>query len=185
MAAMLSAPTTLRAGDSASWVESLPATPATAGWTLKFKFLWASGTAETVTATPSGADYGISLTAAQTADWPAGAATRVAWVEKGAERLTLEQAQVTILPDLGAAANFDGRSQAVKGLADARAALAAYVAAGQLHVAEYDIAGRRMKFRTSKEITDLIDHYEGEVARERAALALLQGQVPGRVHVRF
>ena len=97
----------------------------------------------------------------------------------------LGQAQVTILPDLNAAATFDGRSQAVKGLADARAALAAYMANGQMHVAEYDIAGRTMKFRTSKEITDLIAHYEIAVAGERAAAAIQQGVSPGRVVTRF
>lgn len=182
---MLSAPTTLRAGDSVVWTESLPATPANDGWTLKFKFLWPTGDAFPVAATSAGADFSISLTAAQTAAWAAGSATRVAWVEKGSERITLDQSQVTILPDLGAATTFDGRSQASKGLADAKAALAAYVGAGKAHVAEYDIAGRRMKFRTSKEITDLIDHYEAEVAKERSLQALLQGGTPGRVYTRF
>ena len=182
---MLIAPTTLRAGDSAAWIESLPATPASDGWTLRLRFLWAAGAAVTVTAVPSGSDYSLTLSATQTSSWQAGSATRIAWVERGSERITIDQSLVTILPDLSAATTFDGRSQAQKGLADARAAMAAYVANGQIHVAEYDIAGRRMKFRAAAEIAELISWYEREVSRERAAAAVLQGQTPGRVHVRF
>lgn len=185
MAAMLAAPTTFRAGDSVSWTESLPAYPANAGWVLKIRFLWPTGTAIQITASASGADHAVSLTAAQTASWAAGTATRVAFVEKGAERITLDQSAVTVLPDLGAATTFDGRSQAVKALADAKAALAAYVATGRVHVAEYTIGDRSMKFRSAQEIHDLIAHYEREVASERAMAAVLQGQSPGRVRVRF
>lgn len=181
----MNAPDTFRAGDSISWTESLPAYPASAGWALKYRLLWPTGTAVALDAVAAGDDHAVALDAADTADWTAGSATLVAWVEQGTDRVTLEQQPVTILPDLSAATTYDGRSQAVKALAQARAALASYMEKGQLHVAEYDVAGRRMKFRSSTEITDLIAYYEGEVARERAAAALLQGGSPGRVYTRF
>lgn len=181
----MTAPTTFRAGDSVTWTEDLPAYPASSGWVLKYKLLFAAGTASAFTATASGDAHAVSLAGTTTAGWAAGAATLVSWVEKGAERITLAQQAVTIQPDLAVASTFDGRSQAVKGLADAKAALAAYVAGGKAHVAEYDIAGRRMKFRSSKEITDLIDFYEREAAGERALAAVLQGGSPGRVYARF
>lgn len=181
----MTAPTSFRAGDSVSWTEDLPAYPASGGWALKYRLLWAAGAAVTINASASGDAHAVDLTATATASWAAGAATLVSWVEKATERVTLDQQAVTILPDLTSAATFDGRSAAVKGLADAKAALADYVAGGKLHVAEYDIAGRRMKFRTAQEITDLIAHYEREVASERALAALLSGGAPGRVNVRF
>ena len=181
----MTAPTTFRAGDSVTWTEELPAYPASAGWALKYKLLWASGTAVAINAVASGDAHAVSLAASATVDWAAGSATLVSWVEKGVERVTLDQQSVTIQPNLAAASTFDGRSQAVKGLADAKAALAAYVAGGKAHVAEYDIAGRRMKFRSSKEITDLIDFYEREAAGERALAAVLQGGSPGRVNIRM
>lgn len=181
----MNSPDTFRAGDSVSWTESLAEYPASAGWALKFRLLWQGGVAVPITAVASGDDFAISLTAADTASWDAGSATLVSWVEKGTERVTLGERDVTILPNLAIASTFDGRSRAVKGLADARAALDAYMANGQMHVSEYDIAGRRMKFRSSEEITDLISYYEREVAKENAANAILQGQTPGRVCVRF
>ena len=70
-------------------------------------------------------------------------------------------------------------------LANARAALASYMAKGQLHVAEYDVGGRKMKFRAASEITDLIAYYEREVAKERALQAMLAGGSPGRVVTRM
>lgn len=181
----MTAPTTFRAGDSVTWTEDLPAYPASAGWVLKYKLLFASGTASAFTAAASGAAHVVTVAKTTTAAWVAGAATLVSWIEKGSDRATLDQQTVTIQPDLAAAATFDGRSQAVKGLADAKAALAAYVAGGKGHVAEYDIGGRRMKFRDASGIVALIDFYEREVAGERALAAVQQGGSPGRVYVRF
>lgn len=181
----MSEPTTLRAGDSASWTRSLPDYLPSAGWSLKYRLLWSAGTAVDITATPAGDDFEVTLTAATTATWAAGQATLVSWVEKTPERVTLGQQPLTILPDLAEATTFDGRSQNRRGLDDARTALAAYLAAGQLHVMEYEVAGRSMKFRSTEDILALIRYYEGEVAKEDVALALLNGGSAGRVYTRF
>lgn len=180
----MNSPDTFRAGDSASWTESLPAYPASAGWSLKFRLIFPVGTAVAINTTPSGDDYAVSLSAATTASWPAGSATLVSWVEKAAEKFTLEQQAVTILPDLTVAATHDGRSANKKALDAAESALAAYLTGGQSVVAEYEIAGRRMKFRDTQQILDLINHYKRLVAKETAALAMLQGGSPGRVYYR-
>lgn len=181
----MNAPDSFRAGDSVSWDESLPEYSAVDGWALKYRFLWPTGSAITLAATASGSDYSVALTPTDTASWVAGSATLVSWVEKTGARVLLAQKSITILPDLAIAGTFDGRSLAVHALIDARAALAAYMAKGQIHVGEYDIAGRRMKFRSSVEITDLIQYYEREVAKERALQAAMNGVSAGRVCVRF
>jgi hypothetical protein len=182
-------PITFRAGDSASWSESLPDYLASAGWSLNYRLLWPVGTAVDI---PSAAEftgdeerYVVSLLSTDTAGWAAGQATLVSWVEKGGARITLEQKAVTILPDLTVATSHDGRSAYKKALDQAEAALAAYAAGGKACVAEYEIAGRRMKFRDTQQILDLINHYKRLVAKETAALAMLQGGgAPGRVYYR-
>lgn len=184
------APTTFRAGDSAAWQTALPDYPSTDGWSLIYRLIFpSSAIADFAAAGGLGGDYTVSLSATTTSAWLAGAATLVSRVERGSgaglERITIGQQAVTVLPNLATAASFDGRSAAAKALADARAALAQYMANGQVHVAEYDIAGRRMKFRTTQDILDLIAYYEREVAKERAAAALMQGIVPGRIYTRF
>lgn len=181
-------PITFRAGDSAGWTKSLPAYPSTDGWLLHYRLLWPTGSAVEITTSATGVDYTVALTAANTANWAAGSASLVSYVKKGSganeERVTLDRRDVTILPDLTTATTYDGRTQNQKALADAKAALAAYMANGQMHVGEYDIAGRKMKFRTSSEIIDLINHFEREVARDRIAQAIANGGVPGRVAYR-
>ena len=185
----MSAPTEIRAGDSVAWYDTHPAYIPTDGWTLRFRMIWPTGTPVAFDAAADGSDYLVSLTAATTSSWTAGTATLVSWVERGAgaslERVTLEQSQVSILPDLTAATTFDGRSENEKALADAKAALAAYMASGRLHVAAYDIAGRKMQFRSADEISALVDHYERACATDRALLAILNGGSPGRVIVRM
>ncbi len=178
-------PKNFRAGDSASWSESLPDYPASAGWSLKYRLMWPSGSGVNLTANPVGDDYAITLASASTASWLAGSATLVSWVEKGSERVTLAQQAVTILPDLTQAVTHDGRSANKQALDAAEAALAEYLKGGKATVAEYEVAGRRMKFRDADQILALINHYKPLVARENAALALLQGGgMPGRVYYR-
>lgn len=178
-------PTTFRAGDSASWSESLPEYLASDGWTLHYRLLWPTGTAVDIVTSADGDDFAVALASSATSSWPAGQATLVSWVTKEAARVTLEQQPVTILPDLTTAATHDGRSANKKALDQAEATLAAYAAGGKACVAEYEVAGRRMKFRDTQQILDLINHYKRLVAKETAALALLQGGgMPGRVYYR-
>jgi hypothetical protein len=179
-------PTVTRAGDSIAWTETLPEYPASAAWVLNYRLLWPTGTAVDIATSAAGDDHAVSLTAANTANWLAGTTTLVKWVKKGADRITLGQQSLTVLPDLTVAAVFDGRTPNQKALASAKAALEAYLANGQGHVAEYDIAGRKMRFRDTDQILQLIAHYEREVNREAAALAILNGgSPPGRIYTRF
>ena len=62
----------------------------------------------------------------------------------------------------------------------------AYLTNGQGHVAEYDIAGRRMKFRNAAEIWQQIEKLKREVAAEDRAARIAAG-LPSRrrVLVRF
>lgn len=181
----MSTPDTFRAGDSVSWSESLPDYLPADGWVLKFRLLWRTGS-DTFDATGAGAEHAVSLASADTANWPAGAATLVRWVEHASlGKVTLSSAAVSILPDLTAATSHDARSFNRRALDAAEAALLAYLQGGKATVAEYEIAGRKMKFRDADQITALINHYRPLVARENAAMALLQGGgVPGRVHYR-
>lgn len=180
-------PTAIRVGDSVSWSRELPEYSADDGWALKYRLLYAIGTAVAIASTGAGTTHTVELTSAQTAAFVAGTATLAAWVENTATgaRATLEATPITVLPDLTTAATLDGRSANQIALANARAALASYMAKGQLHVAEYDVGGRKMKFRAAAEITDLIAYYEREVARERAVQAVLAGGSPGRVVTRM
>lgn len=184
------APTSFRAGDFAAWKTAIPEYDAADGWSLIYRLILPFGAATEFSATDGvGGDYAVSLSATATSTWQAGAGTLLSRVERGSgpglERVTLGQQAVTILPNLATASSFDGRSIAAKGLADARTALAQYMAKGQAHVAEYHISDRVMKFRTTQDILDLIAYYEREVAKERATAALMQGTAPGRIYTRF
>ena len=184
----MTAPTRFRAGDSASWTVCLSAFPHADGWALSYRLLSpAGGTPVDIAATP-GADpdaYAVTLAAADTAAWPAGTATLVAVVTRGADRHTLDAQAVSIAPDLTVAAAHDARSQARRALEDARAALAAHMASGRAHVESYTIAGRSMKFRSVQELRDLITYYEAEVAKENAARAAYAGVAGGRIFTRM
>lgn len=170
-------PSVIRAGDTIAWQRDVPQYPAADGWVLRYRVVWPTGTPQSFAATHLGANrWAVDLAAATTAGWAAGAATLVAYVDRSsptAQRETLSVTPLAIEPNIATVATFDARSQAQRALEDLRAALASYARRG--HVSEYEIAGRRVRFRNSAEIVALIDHYEREVARERRAAGLLPG----------
>lgn len=176
-------PTTLRAGDSIAWTRGYDAYLATAGWSLAYRLLWSTGYLD-ISTTASGAEFAAVIAATSSASIPAGRATLIGTVTKGAERQTVYQGPVTVLANLAIATAFDDRSQAVRALADAKAALAAYTADGNATVEAYTIAGRSMKFRTAADLIKLIERLERDVVAERNAAALAAGGAPGRIVTR-
>jgi hypothetical protein len=170
-------------------VVSLPDYPAGAGWQLYYRLLWRTGPAVTIAAAADADDHAVALTGEDTAGWQAGLATLVWWVtrEEGEVevRITLGSRAVQILPDLTTAATYDPRSLNERALADAQAALAAHMGSGRAHVEEYEIAGRRMRFRSVDELRALVEYYQREVATERAHALAAVGVSPGRILTRF
>lgn len=176
-------PVTLRAGDSVTWRTALPEHLPEAGWSLAYRLLWAGGYADCVVDVEGG-EYIVTLGATQTATAPAGKARLIGWVTRSAERLTVHDSVLTVLPNLAVATSYDSRSQSQKALEDARAALAAYTADGGATVESYTIAGRSMKFRSAADLISLIEKLERDVARERMAAGILAGGAPGRIVTR-
>ena len=188
----MTAPTQLRAGDSAAWTIELPAYAPADGWSLHYRALFQSAPAVDIASTPAvdtPTTRTVALTAAVTAPWSAGLATLVHWVQRGAapdlQRITLGSAPLSVLPDLSVAAAHDGRSINARSLADARAALAAYLASGRGHVQAYTISGRSMTFRSITELRDLIAYFAAEVAKEQSLTAALTGSASGRIYTRM
>lgn len=177
-------PTEITAGDTVRWQRSLPDYPASDGWVLSYALVNTSNKIA-LTGTASGDDHLIAASATTSATWAAGQYDWQAVVTRSAERFTVGYGRITIKPNLAAAASgYDNRTQARKILEALRAAYETYVGS-RGHVSEYEIAGRKMKFRSVPEILQQIEHWQREVAREEQAASLAAGRRPGRVLVRF
>ena len=166
-------PAELRAGDTWKWTRTLADYPASA-WTLKYRFKSPTAGFE-ITASASGDDYSITVTAATTAAYAAGTYTWIAWVEGGtSEKYTVDTGVVTIDADYRsgtATAGLDDRSHARKTLA----AIESWIESRNPGVAEYEIAGRRMKYIPVADLLKLRQHYKAEVSAEEAAEAIRNG----------
>ena len=181
----------LIAGDSLDFTTEVADYPATDGWTLKYRltprFTTPAQAAITLTAaTYQTTGYRVQAGPSETA-WEPGAYSYVSWVEKTGSRVTVERGgELTVAPDSATmAVGTDQRSDAVKALASAKAALTAYTASNGA-VEEYAINGRRMRFRAAGDIVALISHLQGEVLREQRTAAHLAGQAnPSRFGVRL
>jgi len=174
-----SEPVELRTGDTWKWTKTLADYPASAPWTLKYRFKNAAGGFE-ITATAVGDSYSVTVAAATTAAYAAGSYAWMAWVEGGtSEKYTVDSGQCTINPDYRsgtAAAAFDDRSHARKALA----AIEAWIETKSPGAAEYEIAGRRLKNWSVGDIHRLRMRYKQEVAAEIAAEKLANGIGSGR-----
>lgn len=170
-------PASLRAGDTWKWTRTLADYPA-GTWTLKYRFKNAAGGFEVVS-TASGTDHLNTVTAATSAAIAAGTYNYIGWVESGSEKYTVESGSVTVSADYratSAAAALDDRSHARKMLA----AIETWLETRDPAVAEYEIAGRHMKYVPIAELLRLRSRYKNEVAAEDAAAALARGEGIGR-----
>lgn len=182
MATQTTEPPAARAGDTLSFTKTLADYPASAGWVLSYALL-KSGTRITFTASASGDDHAVSVAASTTASWAAGRYRLVGRVAKAGEAYTVVDTSLDVLPDLAAASTgYDARTHAQKTLD----ALEAWIENHDSAVAEYEIAGRRMKYIPVAELIKLRAAYQNEVAAETAAAGLAAGIKPKRrLLVRF
>jgi len=167
---------TLVVGDTLVFDTSLPDYPASAGWTLTYRLIpRTSGTAIEIPSTANGDAHAVSVSATVTALWAAGEYSWAGYATKAGERDTVESGTITLLPDPGVAAAYDGRSQARKAVDDLHAAYASYLSSNGL-VQEYTIAGRSTTFRKTSEILEALSYWELKLQAEEAAAGAAAGQ---------
>lgn len=161
-------PTEARAGDTWAWTITLADYPAPT-WTLKYALVKrGGGTQKTITAAASGTSHAVTVAKAVTATYVPAIWDWVASVTDGTSRYTMDSGTLDVLPDIEAATSgYDARSHAVKTLA----ALEAWIEARDIGVAEYEIAGRRLKTIPIEQLLRLRAAYRTEVdAEQRRAL---------------
>lgn len=178
-------PSAVTAGDTLAWRIALGDYPASAGWVLAYRLINAAGKID-ITAGASGADHLVSVSAATSASWAAGDYSWSAWVSRAGERYTVGAGRLTVRPNVAALNTLDDRSPERRALEALQSAYVDYVSNGQGHIAEYEIAGRRMKFRSSAEIWQQIERLKIEVKKQDDAARLAAGLKPRRrLLVRF
>lgn len=176
-------PASVVAGDTITWQKTFSDYPAPT-WTLKYRLLNSAGKID-ITATASGTDYLVSVSSTTSAGWAAGNYDYLAWLEKAGERFSVESGRITVRPNLAALNTYDGRSPARQIYEGLMTAYAAAVTA-RAFVAEYEIAGRRMKFNGKADWLTELNYWKAQVSAEDRAAAIADGMGTGaRVLVRF
>jgi hypothetical protein len=172
-------PLTLRAGDTAAWSRSLADYPASAGWIITTTLVKA-GAKITVVSTADDDAHQSTVAAAVTADWVAGNYVYQERVSKAAESYTVGTGQIEILPDFASTSpgGLDARLHAQRTLE----ALEAWIENRDLGVAEYEIAGRRLKTIPITDLLLLRDRYKREA---RAQSGPNGAGKSGRIYLRF
>jgi hypothetical protein len=177
-------PSIIRAGDTTQWIKSLSDYPASDSWVLSYK-LTNQDYAYAITSTASGSDHLVSISAATSATHSPGKYKLIGYVTKAAERYTIDETSVQILPNLAAiTTGYDTRSTAKQTLDLLDAAMVAQGA--NAWAQEYEIAGRRMKFRGYSEFLAYRSRVAAEVKAEENAERLRSGlKLKNRISVRL
>jgi hypothetical protein len=173
-------PASLIAGDTAKWLKTLADYPASEGWALTYTLVNAAQRI-TFSAGAQGDDHLVNVSAATTASWTAGDYSLRASVSKSGEVYTTGTGRITIAPAFGTAQ--DARSQARRMLEAVNATLEGRATSA---TAEYEIAGRKIKYIPMPELLTLRDRLRRDVAAEDAASDAAAGMPgKGRIYVRF
>lgn len=178
-----SVPAFIVAGDSFTWSRSLADYPAGV-WVLKYRLINADGKID-ITAGASGADHLVSVDTTTSAAYTAGTYAFQEWVEKTGARVTTGSGSIVVKPNIAALTTLDARTDAAKIVDQLMAAYKSYTVSNGL-VAEYEIAGRRMKYRSAAEILEQLNFWEARLATEKRAERIAAGLGGGgKVLVRF
>ena len=173
-------PTTIRAGDSLSWLISVSDYPADLGWTLKYNLVNADAVI-LLTSVASGADHAITATAAVTAAYTSGDYTAVKFVESGVgaslERVTLSQFNITVLPSLTTATAATDTRTAAKRWLDSITAVLDGSATKAIRSQQFD--GKSLERYTVMELLDARARLQQEVTNEEATAAAANGTTSG------
>lgn len=167
---------TIVIGDSLDFETTVDLYPASEGWVPTYRLVprTAGPAPIELTGVASEDAYRFQAAAAVTAGWTAGEYSFVLLLARTGLRVTAERGHVTLIVNPALATVWDLRTEAVKALDDAKAALAAYTVNSTL-ASEYSIGGRSMKFKSVDEIVQLIRYWENEVAREQRRSRVLKG----------
>ncbi len=183
----------LRVGDT--WSFNVTASDYPAGtWTMTLRLVprFTSPTQSPIalTSTADGTEHKFAVASGVTAAYKPGQYGFTTTVTDGVQRFTLDgsewSGEVVLRPDPAAAVQGDDqRTTAQRALDDLNVALLGYTSSNG-HVAEYEINGRRMKFRSAAEITEMVAYWQAERAREIRADAVARGMAdPRKVYVAF
>ena len=175
-------PDTIYAGDSLSWTEMAGEYPSPV-WTLHYAIRGAS--ALDLDSTPSGTDHAFTATATQTANLAPGRYSWQSFVSDGTgERYTIATGTLTVRPNLAVqTAGFDGRSHAQKVLDAIEATMEGRATKSQESM---QINNRQIQYLKPEELIKWRSFYKSEVAREKTAGKVAQGEDPGnRILTRF
>jgi len=175
-------PTQHIAGDAFSATLADARHLASAGWALS-AVLIGQTSRHNLAAASTATGWAVTAAPTETTAWPPGAYTLHAVYSKTpGQRVSYVLSALRVLPDPLApatlAANMLGPAQ--RAYQDLQAAYRAYLAAGKWTVQEYQIAGRRMTFRTAAELMSTMDGARREAEAEQAADGISAGVNPRR-----
>lgn len=173
-------PASLYAGDTATWLKTLPDYPAGQGWVLFYELVNGQRRLH-FTAAAQGNDHLVNVAASDTAQWAPGQYDWRARVSRDSQVFTVATGRTAVQPSFAEA--VDARSTARRTLEAIEAVLENRASSA---TAEYQIAGRQLKYIPIPELLTLRDRYRRDVRDEEAAARMAAGLGhPGRIHVRF
>lgn len=165
------------AGDTVAWTKTLSDYPASAGWVLTYIFL-SGNNKYVVTASADGDNHAASLTAADSADWPADDYTWHSFVTKDAERYYIGVGRTTVKPNFAIhPSGLDNRSH-VKKVLDALEAMILRRATKDQQAYTVTIGGesRTISRLSPAELLKWRDTYRVEYQRELDQEAIDNGE---------
>lgn len=172
MSIPLNEPLALRAGDTWVWRrEDLTDYPA-GTWTLTYYFRAPTANFQIV-ASASGVAHAVSVAKGTTAGYTATRYKWIASVDNGTVRVTVDQGELLVQPNLAVAGNLDDRSHARKMLEAIEALLEGRATKDQQSYTVGDVAITRIPVEQLKRIRD---EYRDEVAAARRRERLRNGQ---------
>ncbi len=175
-------PASIVIGDTVKWKKSLSNYKASDGWTLKY--VLKDVNTINITASASGDDYSIEISAATTAAWSAGTYFWRSYVEKAAEKYSQQEGIIQVK---AGTSSISGIYEEYKHVTEVLTALEATIKnKASLDQLSYSINGRSLSRMTPDDVIKWRNFYRAEKAKLEKELNIARGvEGGGLIRVRF
>jgi hypothetical protein len=177
-------PTQIYAGDSATWIKSVPEYPASGGWTLTYTFKDWGGIKLQKDAVASGDDYQFTITPAESAQFESGV---LAWgaVVSNADDSEIHTVATGAIQVMGNPQDSTDPRSAAKQALDAINAILPEIASRPEGVITY-ADGKSITYTSPEQLIKMRSMLIAEVRQEEKASRIAQGLDSGNnIRIRF
>jgi len=169
------------AGDTITWTRSIPGYSAADGYSAVYRLHNKDNVIGPLTCAGDGTAFTLSVSAADSAKWPAGVYRWTLHAKSTTERFLIDSGEITVEPNPDSAAPSDGRSFAQKMVEKLEALLSTLADSPHTNLSVSTGSSRSVEYKSLEEVQKALASFRRTVRAEQDAARVARGERSRRI----